>query len=78
MSTEYNPQIPKRYTRRNHDGVGGGARSYRIPLSQIDGFEVKNQGGEPAAFGELINHLGKLEDEAERLALEQIRLKKGM
>lgn len=76
MPKEYNPQIPKRFTRRNHDGRNGEERTYRMPLDQIDGFDVKIQGGIPAAFGPLINHLGRLEDAAEAAALEQIRREK--
>lgn len=47
----------ERMTRRNPDGT------YRIWMDQAGDFQMKTQGGEVYAFGDLVNKLGKYEDQ---------------
>lgn len=50
----------KRYTRPNPGGHG-----YRVPLEFAGTFRIEGQGSACAAFGDLINRLGELEDAQE-------------
>lgn len=49
-----------RYTHKNPDG-----KTYRLWLERAGDFECKNQGGEIFVSGELIDKLGRLEDQEE-------------
>lgn len=51
---------PKRLTRRNPNG-----RGYRIPMEFAGEFHIDNNGSTCVAFGDLVDKLGRLEDQEE-------------
>lgn len=51
----------ERITRRNPDG-----KTYRIWLDHAGEFTIKTQGGTLYAYGDLVNKLGRLEDQEEQ------------
>lgn len=53
----------ERLTRRNPNGKG-----YRIPMEFAGSFRIESQGGVCVAFGDLVDKLGKLEDQEEARA----------
>ena len=50
-----------RYTHKNPDG-----KTYRIWMDQAGDFNLKSQGGELFASGDMVNKLGRLEDQEEK------------
>lgn len=55
--------MEKRFTRKNPDG-----KTYRLWMDQAGEFSMKSQGGAVFAFGDLVDKLGRLEDQEERKA----------
>lgn len=49
-----------RYTRKNPDG-----KTYRVWMDHAGDFQIKTQGEELFAFGDMIDALGRLEDREE-------------
>ncbi|MDO4490514.1 MAG: hypothetical protein Q4B85_05585 [Lachnospiraceae bacterium] len=75
MGKEYNPDIPDRFTRRNHDRQTG-KQTYRIPFdSKVGELRYCDQGGQVSMFGDLVDHLGRLEDESIQLRQENEKLR---
>lgn len=54
---------PTRLTRRNPNG-----RGYRIPMEFAGEFHIYNDGSRCTAFGDLVNKLGRFEDQEEERA----------
>lgn len=50
----------ERLTRRNPNGKG-----YRILMDFAGSFRIESQGGVCVAFGDLVDKLGRLEDQEE-------------